>query len=196
MVGENKGRYFAEGVNTMTITITPPKKEDISGICDVLHVSWLATYPNPGIGITEQDIHERFKKFSDPEVVREITEDITSTVPHKKILVAKEHDKVVGYCKAYTHETHNELRMMYVLPAYQRKGIGTMFWEELQHFFDKTRPVILSVAVYNTRAIDFYKKLGFADTGKRFTNERHRMPISKVLIPEMEMRMEAEKNVN
>ena len=35
----------------------------------------------------------------------------------------------------------------------------------------------------------FYKKLGFVETGKRFVEERFRLPVSGALLPEMELVM-------
>lgn len=62
-----------------------------------------------------------------------------------------------------------------------------MFWEKCLSFLDKNKETIVQVATYNEKAISFYKKLGFVDTGKRFTEERFVMPISGSKIPEMEM---------
>lgn len=50
--------------------------------------------------------------------------------------------------------------------------------------------ITVEVATYNTNAIEFYKRLGFEDTGKRFSNERLKMKSSAVL-PEMEMVIKA-----
>lgn len=55
------------------------------------------------------------------------------------------------------------------------------------------KDIIVQVATYNAQAIDFYKKLGFIDYGKRFTEEKHRMPISGRLILEMELIIKAAK---
>jgi hypothetical protein len=44
----------------------------------------------------------------------------------------------------------------------------------------------VEVATYNSNAIAFYKKLGFIETGRRFTNEKTRMKSGSI-IPEMEM---------
>lgn len=65
-----------------------------------------------------------------------------------------------------------------------------MFWKEILKFFastDSKKDVIVHLAVYNLKAIEFYKKLGFVDTGKRFSEEAYKMPISGVIVPEMEM---------
>jgi len=68
-----------------------------------------------------------------------------------------------------------------------------MFWTKIQEFFAKDKKTIVQVADYNDKAIAFYQKLGFVDTGKRFTNEKHKMPISGNCIPEMEMEIKQTK---
>jgi GNAT superfamily N-acetyltransferase len=68
---------------------------------------------------------------------------------------------------------------------YQGKGVGSALFNAILPHVDKD--LIVYVAPYNERAIQFYEKLGFKDTGKPFTEDRHIMPISGVTIPEMEM---------
>ena len=45
------------------------------------------------------------------------------------------------------------------------------------------------MATYNQKAIDFYKKLGFEETGKNFSQERFRMKSGSI-IPETELCIE------
>ena len=46
--------------------------------------------------------------------------------------------------------------------------------------------MIVHVASYNERAINFYKKLGFQSTGKIFLDERFKLR-NGAIIPELEM---------
>ena len=80
----------------------------------------------------------------------------------------------------------NELITLYVLPEYQGKGIGTKLWNEVSRICDPTKDTIVHVVIYNRQAIDFYKKCGFVDTGKRFTNEQI-YKRRNITLPEMEM---------
>jgi len=66
-----------------------------------------------------------------------------------------------------------------------------MMWERVKEFFGNEKDAIVEVATYNDQAINFYKKLGFVDTGKRFSQENHKMPISGAYIPEMRMIIKA-----
>jgi ribosomal protein S18 acetylase RimI-like enzyme len=81
---------------------------------------------------------------------------------------------------------NNQLRTIYVLPEYHRSGIGTMLWNAVKDFIDESKDTIVQVADYNQQAINFYEKLGFVDTGKRWKDERWKMR-SGAYIPEMEM---------
>lgn len=171
----------------MPITIIKPTPEDAAGIQNLFYKTWLATYPNAEFGITEADVHEHFKDAFTQESLSKVAEHVAPEMPNRLILVAKDDDTVIGIVRAFIREKANQLQAIYVLPEYQRQGVGTMLWQEALKFFDPAKDIIVQVATYNTQAINFYKKIGFVDTGKRFTEKRHRMPVSGVLIPEMEM---------
>lgn len=169
------------------IIIKRPTKEDVFGIQQVFYETWLSTYPNKKIGVTAGDIKEKFKnKFSEKAIKKRIDE-ISSVSMDNIFLVAKDGNVVVGVCKAEKKELANDLSAIYVLPSYQGKGIGIMFWKRVINFFGNEKDIIVHVATYNKKAINFYKKLGFVSTGRVFTNEIHRMPISGKLIPETEL---------
>lgn len=169
------------------IEIEKPTKKDIRGIQQVFYKTWLSTYPNKEIGVTKEDIEERFKdKFSEKALSKRGSQVLNQS-PSQIFVVAKDGDMVIGICEAKRSEFHNELKAIYVLPGYQGKGIGTMLWNKVVNFLGNEKKIIVHVATYNQQAIDFYKKIGFIDTGKRFVKEQYEMPISKTLIPEMEM---------
>ncbi len=162
------------------ITIQKAIPEDAQEIGEVFYRTWLATYPNAEVGITTDDVEDiwknrgsvdgsRFKSFPDNEL----------------FLTAKCDGQVVGVCSLVKHENKNELKAIYVLPEYQGRGIGKMFWEEALKYFDKKKKICVEVADYNAPAINFYKRLGFVDSGNRFP-----MKISfksGAVITEMEM---------
>ncbi len=171
------------------IVIEKAKPEDAQGIQGVFHETWLATYPNKEVGITKEDIEEHFKNAFTEEALRSFGERIKNAPPNMLLLIARDDKKIVGVCRVFVREKVNQLQAIYILPTYQQRGIGRLFWNEILGFFDKNKEIIIQVATYNKGAIIFYEHLGFVDTGKRFTEERHRMPLSGVLIPEMEMRI-------
>jgi ribosomal protein S18 acetylase RimI-like enzyme len=177
------------------ITIRSAVPDDAYDIQNVFYKTWLETYPNKEIGITKEDIEEMFKDGFTDEKINARKENIKSISDNGRLLVAVDDqtNKAVGLCRIYVRENYNQLQAIYILPEFQGKGVGKMLWNEALKFFDADKDILVQVATYNAQAIKFYERLGFADTGKRFEEERHRMPLSKVLIPEMEMMLKKEQ---
>lgn len=159
---------------------------DAKGITNVLYKTWLDTYPNEEIGITKEDVEESYKDAFTDEKVKSQQERIANTPENQKRIVVKDGDIIVGISTMIRNENNNQLRTIYVLPEYQGKGIGQMLWNEVRKFSDPKKDTIVEVATYNQKAISFYEKLGFVDTGKRWSDEKWRMK-SGATIPEMEM---------
>jgi GNAT superfamily N-acetyltransferase len=173
-------------INTSGIVIRNAETEDVEGMQDVFYKGWLSVYPNKEVGITEDDIEDRFKDRLAPERLEKRRERIKNMPPAEKELVVVDGKKVVGVCRLIKHQDHNQLKAIYLLPEYQTRGIGQMIWTETQKFFDPTKNTRVEVATYNQKAIDFYSKLGFVDTGRRMSDENFKMK-SGAMIPEMEM---------
>jgi ribosomal protein S18 acetylase RimI-like enzyme len=176
------------------ITIEKPSVEDAKDIQQVFYETWLATYPNKEAGITEEDVEEKFNDRFSKQSIQERIKDISDKSGNKLFLVAKDGKSIVGVCRIVKNKTFNQLVAIYVLPRHQGKGIGMMFWNNAIKFFGNKKDIIVQVATYNIQAINFYKKIGFVDTGKRFSEEKLRMPISRSYIPEMEMVIKAVKD--
>ena len=174
----------------MEIKISDAKVEDVEGIQDVFYRTWLDTYPNKEFGITVEDIEDRFQGKLHEDRLEKRRVQINARVDNKRFLVAKEGEKVIGLCRITRDSEENTLNAIYVLPEYQGKGAGIALWAEALKFFDSTKDIVVAVATYNQKAIGFYKRLGFVDTGRRFTEERMRMK-SGAILPEMEMRISA-----
>lgn len=178
----------------MDIIIDKPRIKDVNDIQDVFFKTWLSTYPNEKVGITAEDIKEKFKNRHFNETIRKRIEEIKNDYKDKIFLIVKNGRRIVGLCKASKNDKFNQLDAIYVLPKYQGKGIGRILWKRCLDFFDDDKNIIVHVAEYNTKAINFYKNVGFIDTGKRFLEEKFRMPISGKCIPEIEMIIKADKN--
>jgi ribosomal protein S18 acetylase RimI-like enzyme len=172
----------------MEIFITEAVSEDVEGIQKVFYETWLDTYPNEEYKITLDDLKYRHKDIFNEETFEKRRRMIRDRSNNELFLVAKFDEKIVGVCYLEKDETKNSIHAMYVLPKYQGKGIGSGFWKNALDFFDKSKEIIVNVVVYNANAIAFYKKMGFVDTGKRFTEERFRMKSGSIM-PEMEMKI-------
>jgi|GEM_PF-338206 len=176
-----------------TIIIDAPRPEDVSDIQTVFYKTWLATYPNEEAGITREDIEDKFKDAFSEETLQKRRESMSKFPDNIQVRVARDGDRVVGISRSVKRSDVNQLQTIYVLPEYQGQGIGHMFWKESLQFFNDKKDIIVHVVTYNQPAIEFYKKLGFVDTGKRFTEERHMMK-SGAFFPEMEMTFKRSKN--
>lgn len=170
------------------IKIVVAKPEDIRAIREVQYKSWLATYPNEEYGVTIDDVEDKFKDAFSEEKLRKGAEIIANSQEAKTIL-AVDDGVVVGFCRVVVSDTENKIGSIYILPEYQRKGIGSKLWQEVEKLFDPGRNIYVGVATYNVNAISFYEKLGFKATGKSLHNENLKMK-SGAVIPEMEMVIE------
>jgi ribosomal protein S18 acetylase RimI-like enzyme len=159
---------------------------DAEQITTVYYKTWLDTYPNEEIGITREDIEDSYKDSFTEESIQKNKARIAHGNKNEKRLVAKDGDHVVGVARMIRNENNNQLQTIYVLPEFQRKGIGMMLWNVAKDFCDPTKDILVQVATYNQKAIEFYKKLGFVDTGKRWNDDKWKMK-SGATIPEMEL---------
>ena len=117
-----------------TFEVSRATPEDVASIQDVLYRVWLTTYPNKTLGITVADIEEMYKDRNSEETLARITERISSA--SEITLVAKENGKVVGVCRVIRREDKDVMEAIYVLPEYQRLGIGSAIWREIEKLLD------------------------------------------------------------
>lgn len=166
------------------VKILIPRRKN-KQIGEVFDKTWLATYPNEEYGITVDDILDYIEKRH--KRIKESKEDrIKNPLKGETFLIAKIGTKIVGVCRVVVKDDRNQLQAIYILPEYQCKGIGSMFWQEVQKYINPAKDFYVELAVYNKNALEFYKKLGFVDTGRRMMEEKHRMKSGNI-IPEMEM---------
>ena len=167
------------------VLISKPLPEDARRIKDLIKASWYATYINEEVGINKADIDAMYAENQDEQI--EVLRSRATTPRENDIsLVAKDGDIVVGFIRLKIHPELVDLLSLYILPNQEGKGIGTSLWQEALKVLPKDKPVIAEVATY-TKAKDFYAKLGFIDTGERYTKEEDKMPVSGTCIPLMKM---------
>jgi ribosomal protein S18 acetylase RimI-like enzyme len=168
------------------IDILDAVPEDALGITNVFYKAWLSTYPNAEKGVTVEDIEDSYKDEFSAEKIDNLKELIRNIPENKKRLVAKKGAMVVGACTVIRNEHNNHLRTLYILPEFQSKGIGTRLWNKAMEFLDPRKDTYVQVADYTENAINFYKKLGFVDTGKRTPQESEKLKSGAVIV-DMEM---------
>lgn len=159
------------------IEILNAKIGDEPEIIALLKKTWLATYPNEKHNVTREDLlkkdwgsKERLEKWK-----KIIAENGKNGVFN---FVAKERERIVGFCQVVKDKKFNELKIIYVLPEHQGKGIGKMLANKAMALLDPRRNTIVEVVEYNKGAIEFYKKLGFVEFEK---GKGHEVPNGKTM---------------
>ncbi len=134
-------------------------------IISLLKETWLATHPNKKYNITREDI---LKKDWESKKRLEKWKKIIAENGKNGIFnfVAKDGSKVVGFCQVIKGKDYNELKIIYVLPEHQGKGIGKMLVAKAMSMLDPGKDVIVEVVEYNKNTIGFYRKLGFVEFEK------------------------------
>ena len=176
-----------ETTSMSQIEVLDATPNDVDQIKVVQSITWLATYPNVEAGITQEDIESQLNSPQRNENYQRWKKTINKD-DNSHFFVAKEADKVVGYCSPYIDEKNNANRLgaIYVLPEYQGKGVGGKLMDTAIAWYGLGKDITVHVASYNQNAIDFYKRYGFVETGRKVTDDVAKLP-SGAEIPEIEM---------
>lgn len=173
------------------IEIAKQIPQDARGVTDVLYKAWLDTYPNEEHGISVEDVEEKFKNSFTEEALKKREEAIRNVKDNETRLTVKDHEKIIGIIQVVIKSDKNVLGAIYILPEYQRMGLGSLLWEEARKHLDPEKKTSVVVASYNTKAINFYKKVGFMETGKVWYDEKYKMKSGNI-IPTTELLMNAD----
>lgn len=157
------------------------KPGDSKGIASVQKAGWFATYPDPSVGLTREDIEA--KVFDSAEQLQKWETDIEEqNDDSKRIWVARQDGKIVGYSVAVKEGDTNELKAIYVLPEYHGQGIGKLLMESALQWLGEEKDIVVWVFTHNNQAIGFYRKHGFVESGKTSV-----WPVNGKDIPDLEM---------
>ncbi len=147
------------------ISVEPATPEDAAGIAHVRKATWLATYPNPTYGVTEDDILA--KQFDSDDQIQRWRKALEDQEGPRKLWVAKDRNgTVVGYGQGKKGVDQNEIWGLYVLPTHQGQGLGRRLMQCVIDWLGNEKPIHLSVAIYSHSAIALYKKFGFEQGGQ------------------------------
>jgi GNAT superfamily N-acetyltransferase len=169
--------------------IEPAQPEDAEAIQRVSSTTWLATYPNVEYDITEEDIRRRTNGEYGERIATNIatwTERIEAADETTQPYVARLNGTVVGFANAMILEGVRYVGAMYVLPEAQQLGIGGKLMQHILDWLGDEEDIYVVVAVYNEKAINFYKRFGFQATGKQVEDISAKQSGDKQ-IPEIEM---------
>lgn len=113
-----------------------------------------------------EEIFELEKEiFKDSAYTLKQLEDINIMPDMYKIISVKDEKGVItGYVIIFNNSSSLEIMKIGVNPKYRQKGFGTILINEMK----KSRmEIFLEVREGNVTAIEFYKKNGFKEVGKR-----------------------------
>lgn len=137
--------------------------DDIPFFRRVQGEAWLATYPSPENGVSEEWVRTQVnERFTDKGLQR--SEEFVAAVladPTQMHRVAVQNGEVIGFVHAAVCEDGSkELKAIYVSPSVFGTGVGAELMEAANQWIDGAK-AWLTVASYNQRAIRFYEKQGF-----------------------------------
>ena len=96
--------------------------------------------------------------------LKQIDDILTMPDMYKIMSVKDENGITAGYVIVFNNSDSLEIMKIGVNPEYREKGFGTILVNEIK----KSRmEIFLEVRENNTTAIEFYKKNGFKEAGKR-----------------------------
>lgn len=145
------------------IKVSGAAVEDVENILKLKDEVWVAAYVNKDHSITAEDIRGREDKS--PERLARMRTVVQCGDGLARVWIAKDGEEIVGMCSADKGEKMNILSALYVLPSYQRMGVGCRLLEKAFAWLGGEKPISLEVVEYNADAIVFYKRCGFEITG-------------------------------
>ncbi len=146
------------------ITVHPVKLEEILEVKQLLSYTWSCTY---GEFLSPKTIEKVTSVWHSPENLKAQTQD-----PSVYFAVAKDSNgKIVGLVTARAIDNSIiVVYRLYVHPASQRQGIGTLLLSAAIKHFPNRKIVKLEVEELNKKAINFYKKQGFKEVERKQEN--------------------------
>ncbi|MGI5828001.1 MAG: GNAT family N-acetyltransferase [Patescibacteria group bacterium] len=145
--------------------IIKAKPQDAYAVQALKQEVWLATYPNLQKEVGFQDVYNKAVQFTTVRRVMAIAEQLTSNTD-KVSYVIREGSEVVGLIHISTSALTNRLIKLYIKPRWQGKGLGKRLMNFALKKMKNGKPITLSVARANTRAVRFYQKYGFTIAGE------------------------------
>ena len=152
--------------------IRPATPEDAAYIQQVLYAAYIKAHINKAAGITETLLRETLAGFLSNEQITRRKNSIINSPAENTYLVAEKDKEIIGVCQIAKKEMGYHLQKIYVLPDYQKSGVGRMLWMKTAELMQEGSAVTVHVASYNINAVNFYQRLGFVQIGDTFFDDR------------------------
>ena len=162
------------------------KPEDVEASTEMRLQSWLDTYINEEYGVTEEWIKERNERQRSSESAEQRVQALKEKGTG---WVAKSSSgEIIGATTPYIDTNGvQHVGSMYVNKDYHGMGVGHSLMQKVIDWADPAKSIELTVASYNERAKEFYKKWGFVEVPDSET-------VFEEKIPEIKMIRKAVKN--
>ncbi len=87
------------------------------------------------------------------------------------VLVVEQDEKIIGFAASWYVADEIQLNSIGILPAYRKQGLGTKLLDRVvsdsHERIHRPGRIVLEVNIENVAALQFYKKYGFVETGRR-----------------------------
>lgn len=157
------------------MNIRKATKNDILGIQQVAEVGWHSAYEGIVRPDTRANILAEF--YSEESLTHSLQRN------DAVFLVAEEDGAVVGFTQALPRPASGgyELTRLYILPDYQRRGIGRQFLQSMEQLL-AGQSIWVMVEKNNQSAVDFCQAMGFR------RQREVQLPVFAENLPFVEMR--------
>ncbi len=144
-------------------TISKMTLEDVEPATAMRLRSWLDTYVNEAVGVTREWVLERNRKQMTPEFM-EARKKRFLNVNMTGWVAKNAEGEIIGVTNPYVDEAGiQHVGSLYVDKNFHRLGIGSELLKKVIEQSDPTKPIVIGVVSYNTRAKAFYKRWGFTE---------------------------------
>lgn len=132
--------------------------QDLPTIKEVLRETWHDTYASL---LPKTAIESLTSQWHAPELLSEQMQN-----PEIYFAIARDGAVVAGVITARKKDDAIVVDRLYVLPQYQRRGIGRQLLESSYGTFRGAQRVRLTVEAQNRKGVSFYAKQGFRETAR------------------------------
>ena len=133
---------------------------DVAGIRAVLAATWRDTYAH---FMSEAAIAKVTAEWHSPS---RLEAEVARPSTYIAVAMSSSHD-VVGMISAHSQGEVLFVARVYVLPEFQRRGIGERLMNEACRIFPQAKQLHLEVEEQNPKGRSFYRKLGFREVETR-----------------------------
>lgn len=138
--------------------------------------SWLDTYT--GL-LSRETIREVVDNWYDTHELHDQVEDAV-------FFVAEKDSEIVGFIHA-SKDRKSHLHRLYLLPDYQRKGLGTELYHRMKEELESygAEKIELEVLAGNEKGLGFYRDKGFKEKAEREVELEGEKAQEKVMVKDL-----------